>query len=388
MKRIFLGVSALILGAATWGAAQSLEDLNIQIHGYATQGFLYTTQNNFFTMNTSSGSPDWTEAVINVGANPMSKLRIGVQARYELLGNYANGITLDWAQADYKASDRLGVRFGKVKVPSGLFNETQDIDPSYMFALLPQSVYPLSSRNGQLSTFGGVAYGSLNEFSKTLGKLDYRVWGGGVSLPPNDGYFLNFNEGGITLPNGLSFLSGGGALRWRTPLPGLMIGSSLLYRGLGRNSLLAGGAIPGTVTNTGGYQPDFFGRFDWRRLMVAAEYTRDASGFGVQITGAPPSPPAPYDLRQMYFMATYKLTQKFSAGLYDSQYFSRNTPLGPARYSKDWTVGGRYDFNQYIYAKAEEHFIDGTAIGYDVTLNPMGLKPDTRLTVLKIGVSF
>jgi hypothetical protein len=91
------------------------------------------------------------------------------------------------------------VRFGKVKVPSGLFNETQDIDPSYMFALLPQSIYPLPSRNGQLAAFGGVAYGSLNEFSKKVGQLQYRFWAGERVLPSNDGYWTAFNESGITL---------------------------------------------------------------------------------------------------------------------------------------------------------------------------------------------
>jgi hypothetical protein len=41
-----------------------------------------------------------------------------------------------------------------------------------------------------------------------------------------------------------------------------------------------------------------------------------------------------------------------------------------------------------VYAKAEEHFIHGTPVGRDTDLNPHGLKPDTKLTILKIGVSF
>src|ERR1700679_2661368 len=116
MKKILVGAIALALGAGAQGLAQSLEDLNIQIHGYATQGFLYTTNNNILTTNSSNGSPAWTEAVLNVGAQPIPKLRIGVQGRYFLLGDYGNAITLDWAAADYKASDKFGVRFGKVKI--------------------------------------------------------------------------------------------------------------------------------------------------------------------------------------------------------------------------------------------------------------------------------
>jgi hypothetical protein len=67
MKRLLVGAIAFALGAIPV-AAQSLDDLNIQIHGYATQGFLYSTNNNFFTTSSSNGSPAWTEAVINVGA--------------------------------------------------------------------------------------------------------------------------------------------------------------------------------------------------------------------------------------------------------------------------------------------------------------------------------
>jgi hypothetical protein len=61
---------------------------------------------------------------------------------------------------------------------------------------------------------------------------------------------------------------------------------------------------------------------------------------------------------------------------------------GTNRYSKDWVLSGRYDFNEFLYAKAEQHFIDGTGLGYDIDLNPNGLQPDTKLTIFKIGVSF
>jgi hypothetical protein len=205
MNRILVGAFALALSASP-AFSQSLEDLNIQIHGYATQGFLYTNQNNILTTSSSNGSPAWTEAVVNIGAQPTPKLRVGVQGRYFLLGNYGNAITLDWAAADYKASDKFGIRFGKVKIPSGLLNETQDIDPSYMWSLLPQSIYPISSRNSSLAEYGSVVYGTLS-LSPKLGKLEYRGWGGETVIGPDDGYWVNFKEEGISLPNGLRAFS-------------------------------------------------------------------------------------------------------------------------------------------------------------------------------------
>ena len=93
---------------------------------------------------------------------------------------------------------------------------------------------------------------------------------------------------------------------------------------------------------------------------------------------------------QWYGMASYKVTSKLTAGMYHSEQINRSMPLsaGASRFSKDWTLSGRYDFNQYLYAKAEEHFIKGSDIFYDTDLNPTGLKPTTKLTILKVGVSF
>ena len=87
-------------------------------------------------------------------------------------------------------------------------------------------------------------------------------------------------------------------------------------------------------------------------------------------------------------MASYKLTDKLTAGVYDSQSVDHQAALGVARHSFDWAISGRYDFNQYLYAKAEQHFINGTELDYDTDMNPNGLQTSTRLTILKIGVSF
>jgi len=386
MNRFMAGALALAFGAIPI-SAQSLDDLNIQIHGYATQGFFYTTQNNIFTTNSSDGSPAWSEAVVNVGALPTPKLRIGVQARYELFGNYSNGITLDWAAADYKVSDHFGARFGKVKVPSGLLNETQDIDPSYMWSLLPQSIYPIASRNGQLSTYGGVVYGVF-ALSPKIGKLEYRAWTGEDILASNDGYWLAYTESGLVLPNGVSGIATGGALHWRTPLSGLMIGASTSHKDKEAATITGGnGAYTGTYSLGVFNVPDYFARYEKNKLMVAVEAQRIAGQYTLQFAG-PPAAPGRFDLHSYYEMASYKLTEKLTVGAYNSQTYNRAAPLGPSRYSKDWVVSGRFDFSQFLYAKAEQHFIDGTDEDYDADLNPGGIKPTTRLTVLKLGVSF
>lgn len=397
MNRLWVGVVTLVLTAIP-AMAQSLDDLNIQIHGYATQGFLYSTQNNLFTTSSSDGSPAWTEAVVNITSQPQPKLRIGVQARYFMLGNQGNTITLDWASADYKFNDKFGVRFGRVKVPSNLFNEIQDIDPSYVWALLPQSVYPLTDRDGLLSQYGGIAYGTL-KLGTGLGKLEYRGWGGEQVIPADDGYFIGMREAGLALPNGLSGTGIGGALHWRAPLTGLMLGASDIKKQLWSSVMTGGAGGPGTMKTLPFNEWAVFGIYEKDKIMVAGEYNRLNPPITFNFPGIPgvtPMPlvvPFPVDKRQWYAMASYKVTGKLTAGIYDSQQVNKALPIGSVRDAMDWAVSGRYDFNPFLYAKAEEHFIGGTGndVYYDTglnSINPGGINPTTKLTILKIGVSF
>lgn len=376
-----LFASTLMLAfAAIPARAQSLEDLNIQMHGYATQGFLYTTQNNIFYANSSDGSPAWTEAVVNISAVPMPKLRVAVQARYQILGDVGNTITLDWAAADYKANERIGVRFGKVKTPWGLFNETQDLDPTYLWALLPQSVYDITTRNADLAHYGGVFYGTKG-LGAQGGKLAYRIWGGEQVTASNDGSFADLDDAGHAPPNGMTNVTYGGALHWLTPISGLMIGAS------------DGKMNQASVPLTGGKETfapwnnvSYFASYEKNKVMVAGEWNRQANQSILALTGSPVTT-LTSDGRGWYGMASYKVAAKFTAGIYDSQLVDHQMPLGADRYSKDWVISGRYDFNQFIYIKAEQHFIDGTALSFENRDNPEP-KPSSKLTALKIGVNF
>jgi hypothetical protein len=254
-----------------------------------------------------------------------------------------------------------------------------------MWALLPQSVYAINDRNSLLAQYGGIVYGTL-KLGENLGKLEYRGWGGIQTIAGGDGYFTGLREAGMNLPNGLSGTEFGAALHWKTPLTGFMVGASD-FRKQAWSSELTFGSLTGNMDVKPFDQWAVFGKYEKNKVMVAAEDSRLAPRILLNFPSLPI--PFPVDKRQWYWMASYKLTGRFTAGIYQSQEFDHGVPLGsPARYSKDWNISGRYDFNQYLYAKAEEHFIDGTDIVYDTLLNPTGLKPNTKLTVLKIGVSF
>jgi hypothetical protein len=338
-------------------------------------------------MNTSDGSPAWTEAVFNITSQPKPKLRVGVQARYFLMGNFGNAITLDWASADYKVNDRLGVRFGKVKTPNGLFNDIQDIDPSYLWSLLPQAEYPITSRNSILAHYGGVVYGNLR-MGKQAGKLEYAFYAGERVIPENDGFFVPIKESGADFTQGLSGPTWGAMLRWHAPIEGLMVGMALDRENPMGPISIPGPGLSGNNVSSPFHIPFYFGKYEQGRVMFGGEYSLVPGDHKSVFTVGPPGVQKQYESHhEWYAMTSYRVTQKLISGIYYSSYFDKAIALGPGRYQKDWALSGRYDFNEFLYLKAEQHWMEGTAFGY-LSVDNTTLHPDTRMTILKVGVSF
>jgi len=155
-----------------------LLDRNVEIHGFASQGFIYTDTNNWLTMNTSQGSGAFTDFGFNVSTSVTDKLHVGAQVYDRNLGHLGQyHPSLDWAVADYRFKSWFGVRGGKVKTTLGLYTDTQDLDFLHVFALLPQSVYPTDLRDATIAHQGGDVYGSL-PLSHGLGGLAYTAYAG------------------------------------------------------------------------------------------------------------------------------------------------------------------------------------------------------------------
>lgn len=356
--------------------------LNLQVHGYAAQSALYTTHNNWNLTGSNDGSGNLSDAVVNLTAQPWGRLRVGAQGRYFRLGQIQNKVSLDWAQADFKVNEHLGFRGGKVKSPVGLLNESQDIDPAQLWVLLPQSVYPIASRNSILAHNGGVIYGAF-KLGESFGKLEYRAFGGQRALSSDDGYFQSSRDSGFSIPDGASGHASGYTMHWNAPWRGIMIGATEASGSL--QGSLTYGPAPGSLNLPLYRQTYYFGRLERGPFMFAGEYNRTNASVTVTIAGYP----APYriDARAFYAMASYKPARKLTTGLYYSAYTNTQAAFNSFRYQKDWALAGRYDFNTYIYAKLEQHFIDGNAIGISTTDNP-NPQPDNRMSMLRLGVSF
>jgi len=48
----------------------------IEIHGFVTQGFLFSSNNNYLTMKSSDGSVQWTDGAVSVSDSLTDKLRV------------------------------------------------------------------------------------------------------------------------------------------------------------------------------------------------------------------------------------------------------------------------------------------------------------------------
>jgi len=134
MRRVCLIVVLLSL-SSVGVVAQDLE--NVQIHGFATQGFLFSSQNNYLSMKSSSGSLRWTEGAISVNDAVTDKLRVGIQLHMYQIGEFGGpNVLVDWVSGDYQVNDGVGFRVGKIKTPIGLFNDSQDVDSLFLWVLL------------------------------------------------------------------------------------------------------------------------------------------------------------------------------------------------------------------------------------------------------------
>jgi hypothetical protein len=371
----------LLFVLCTCAARVPAQDLgNIQIHGFATQGFLFSSNNNYLTMDSSSGSLRWTEGAISLNDPLTDNLRFGIQLHMFQMGQIGSPyIFVDWASGDYKVNDQLGFRAGKIKTPMGLYNDSQDVDPLFLWVLLPQNLYPIDNRDFNLAALGGEAYGGLS-LGKRSGLLQYRGYIGEDTLDSKGGYMQEFAEVGLTFPNPPSGKTFGGDVRWVAPW-GLTLGSSASDVALDGTGPQGSFHFPPTLF------PRYYVQWQNGKLLLAGEYQRSAYT-AVLTVGTTPFP-LTVDARSWYPMASYRVIQKLQVGTYYSHDVNKaSDPAQPYSYSKDWAISGRYDFNQYIYGKLEGHFLHGTGLGYYTSDNPNGLKPNSNMLAARVGFTF
>jgi hypothetical protein len=373
MNRWRVGGMAMVLGMAS-AHAQSMDHTDLQLHGFAVQSFMYGSANNYLGLNSSAGSAQWTEAAVNVNDQVSDKLRVGVQFHLTRLGAFGgDGVTVDWALGDYSMTQWLGVRAGKVKIKWGLFNDTQDADPGYLWSLLPESVYGIDVRATNLAQYGAELYGRV-PLGEKFGNLDYSAYYGNYFYSTTDGSIANFSQQGMTFVSPPGGKTPGFDLRWATPLKGLMVGGSLMM--YDANGVLTNG----TYYQPLAFWPTYYAQYNHKKLFAAWQYVKL-----VQYQTATAS-----DSRAWFALAGYHVTNKLQLGTYYTRYLIANSgdTSDPANYFHDAVVSARYDIDPHFYVKLEGHLVRGNALGFYSLDNANGLQPNTNLVVAKTGLTF
>ncbi len=409
----------LLLGTMICPARAAELDDNIFLHGFVSQGYLNTTDNNYLVTRSVHGTAAFTEAAITLTAIPMDRLRVGIQFLGRNFGDTGNDqVLIDWAYGDYRWKDELGFRAGKVKMPFGLYNEGRDVDMLRTSIFLPQSIYNEKLRDFILAYEGAGAYGNFDMHG--VGELDYHVYVGTLSVPdtgtgfwtdiltstsrdlePLVGLLVDdeYNNSPGTAEAGFRSVDDvrvtfpwiyGGAVNWNTPLTGLKVGSAGMVGRYNIQTVVRYDVDIPDGNNGAGYHPygldvdqthninhiaTFSAEYIRNGLTLAAEYYHDK--FDNNTT------------RGWYVLAG----NRFSRLLSLSAYYSDAEPIGgddakmllemsglPDYYGwqRDWTISSRFDLTDFWLFKLEFHFMDGVALTQPRTLEENLADPMSR----------
>ena len=403
-------LAALLLASALHAQEFKIGTKSVQVHGFGTQGFVHTNDNNWLTMNTSSiGSGAFTDAGLNLSSQITPKFRVAAQGYDRKLGQLGDWHpALDWAIVDFRPKPWLGIRGGKVKTVMGLYNDSQDLDSVHTFALLPQSVYPTDMRDATLAHTGGDIYGTVK--ARELGKFSYTGYVGDQFQSINGGYPFLLTIHGIYI-NKSAGLTYGGDVRWQTPVKGLLAGVSYgsnQVRNTGQlnPSVALGGPdfmVPYWEQSRSQFTKTIYGTYSHGNLRIDSEYRyfwRDFTVFDGQFL-------ALIGTYACYPSAAYRVNKWFEFGGYYSHFdenwiitvpgvVEASCACDPSRHIYDKVVTARFDLKTHWYAKVEGHLMDGNAAGanpqypngFYPQANLNGLQDNTNALVVRTGFSF
>ncbi len=338
--------------------AYAIDADTVQIHGFISQGYLISDQNNYFFANTEEGTFEFNEIGLNFSSQLTDRLRVGLQFLSRDLGYYGNNdIDIDWAFGDYRFRNWLGFRAGLLKLALGLYNQSRDVDAARTAIFLPPSIYSESRREAQKDILGAGIYGELP------GRIQYQVQFGKIDIDEDSGLAREFS-GEIGVPPEMFDINTRDRayilhLDWYAPLEGLRLGATY-----------ADQIDWDTETPLATFESEastwlFSAEYTYDELVLAAEYRQQP--LEVYLMGDKVS-----DLveEQFYVMANYRFCDWFELGSYYSVFFEDKGDRDGDAYAeaglprehawvKDWAVTARFDITDNWILKLEGHLFDG-----------------------------
>jgi hypothetical protein len=369
----------IALAALCFSLAASAYDY--QVHGYAAQGFVLSSDNNFFGESTD-GSFDYYEAGINAQVQLGPRLLVAAQGAVRDAGISDDGsLRLDYALVDYRlvsdTTTQAGVRAGKVKNALGFYNETRDVVFTRPSILLP-SVYSDNQNQRSLifTSPGAQVYGAM-----VTGRHEWSLTG-----TVNAERDVRKSDERLLIDLSVPFdLRVGDS--WNFQLMDSIDGGTwqFAYSHFSGQFRLTTAADIGL---TGRFDVDldvFSARHNADRLSITAEYVVVGNDNLVKLGGTPV-------LRDKiegdsgYLQAEYRLNSRWNLmARIDSFYRDRDDRSGRefaaanpgadrrSRVSHDFTIGINWRPDEHWGVWAEHHWINGTA-----SLQPLENPPPVR----------
>jgi hypothetical protein len=222
------------------------ENIPVDIHGFLSQGFLQTDRGEYMG-KTDDGTFKFNEVGLNVTSNLTDDIHLGIQFISRKMVNYGENFSkIDWAFADYRWRDFLGFRFGKIKMPFGLYNEIRDIDMLRTSILLPSSLYNESWRDTLTSLEGVGIYGNI--FIEQLGNINYQALSGQLDVSCDGGVAGYIEHNGMVEISKIeprnSYMA---SILWDLPIEGISIGSSYISTKMYETSMTTDHSVYGPI---------------------------------------------------------------------------------------------------------------------------------------------
>jgi hypothetical protein len=391
----FVATLIVITGGGLASAETTLWE-RIQIHGFASQAVVTTSDNHFFG-DSPNASFDFTELGLNGSFQLNPKVLFSAQVLSRRAGEMYDGEpSLDYALVDFTflsgADRRVGARVGRIKNPLGLYNETRDVPFTRPGIFLPQVVYYDKLRNLILSSDGLMLYGETFE---PWGNLSLTLGGGRPVIDDNvEWAFLAGDYDGSMESDGYSLV---GSLWYETQdgafKAGLSAATAPLDFDPGANSILGPGNIDFTYW-IGSLQ------YNTEDFTLSAEYSRlplEWSDFG------PFWPFGKQTTEGYYLQGAYRLLPELEFMLrYEEGFADRNNRSGKRLsaltggvtppfdfYSKIFTAGLRWDILPNLMLRVEYQRQQGTyTLSIRENPDPSQLVEDWDVFAASISVRF
>lgn len=355
---------------------------DLQFHGFVSQAYITTSDNDVFGNSDKGGSFGLTEAGLNASVRPFPKLQLSAQVLSRRAGEGNSGMPrLDYAVFDYQLysdeANQFGIRVGRLKNPFGFYNETRDVAFTRPSILLPQSIYFDRTRNLGLSSDSVQLYGDAAIFNWGTFSTQF-----GVTLPIVDNKDTESSLLGAVRPGELnrevSYIGRG---IFETNDKRLRLGISGIWLNTSYDPRTEVALNPRLELGPGGLQftPVIFSaQYNAERWTLTSEYAIRPFQYdnnfkspildNIHIVG-----------ESYYFQGEYRFTPKWEGILrYDALYTNRSDRDGSdfakfingirpgagvahSRFAKDITVGLRWNVTPAFMLRAEYHYVNGTA---------------------------